>query len=314
MAAIMDSDIEFANPVNEDSGNIESSESAKAPTTKAEGEQKGTSQAEKQHHAFLATLSVGSEVAVGKGKKRKEKPSEFLRRLDRAQITGILGAGYTIDWSDGHDFCRVVSASDIYGGSGHEIGDTVSANYDEVQLTLECHKLRSMDTFSKSDPIVICSVRHRDAVDAHRYVGLGWQGTVQVPTHSWREVQRTEVIQNCLHPKFKVKVKAFHWPEKDRVYKFDCYDVDENNRNQRGRVLRIIGTTGPLQLAEIVAAGHHRTALLTEGGKNKGYGDMTITATILRTFDGTIAEIHRCPLPPASTLDICAYARGHSIG
>ena len=289
MADIIDSDIEFANPANEDSGNIESSEGAKAPTTKAEGEQKGTSQAEKQHHAYLATLSVGSEVSV-----RVDGITD-VSRSDRAQITGLLGAGYTIDWSDGHDFCRVVSASDIYGGSGHEIGDTVSANYDEVQLTFACHKLRKMDTFSKSDPIVTCSVRHRDL--------------------SWREVQRTEVIQNCLNPKFKVKVKAFHWPEKDRVYKFDCYDVDEKQKNGVPfEVLKIIGSTGPLQLAEIVAAGHHRTALLTEGGKNKGYGDMTITATILRTFDGTIAEIHRCPLPPASTLYICAYARGHSIG
>ena len=262
---------------------------AKVPTTKAEGEQKGTSQAEKQHHAFLATLSVGSEVSV-----RVDGITD-VSRSDRAQITGLLGAGYTIDWSDGHVFCRVVPASDIYGGSGHEIGDTVSANYDEVQLTIACHKLRDMDTFSKSDPIVTCSVRHRDL--------------------SWREVQRTEVIQNCLDPTFKVKVKTFHWPEKDRVYKFDCYEVDNKNDGQDGRqVLRIIGSTGPLQLAEIVAAGHHRTALLTEGGKNKGYGDMTITATILRTFDGTIAEIHRYPLPPASTLYICVYARGHSIG
>lgn len=240
------------------------------------------------HRAFLAALSVGSQVRVVGGihqgyaskemrAKQPSKQAPYNPEHDH-QITAIYGAGYTIDWSDGHVMHRVVPASDIYGGSGHEheIGDTVSAKYDEVELMFTCHGLRNMDTFSKSDPMIICWIQERDL--------------------SWKEVQRSEVIQNCLDPEFKVKVKTFHWPEKERVYKFDCYDVDEKKNQQK---LTIIGSTGPVQLAKIVGAGRHRTALLYDG-QNKGYGDITITATTLRKFGGSITNIHRCPLPPAS--------------
>ncbi|XP_034388371.1 copine-8-like [Cyclopterus lumpus] len=82
----------------------------------------------------------------------------------------------------------------------------------KIEITVSCRNLLDMDTFSKSDPVVVLYVQ-----------GLG--------TKEWREFGRTEVIDNTLNPDFVRKfVLDFFFEEKQNL-RYDVYNVDTRSSN-----------------------------------------------------------------------------------
>ncbi|KAG7471985.1 hypothetical protein MATL_G00103750 [Megalops atlanticus] len=82
----------------------------------------------------------------------------------------------------------------------------------KIEVTVSCRNLLDMDTFSKSDPVVVLYVQ-----------GIG--------TKEWREFGRTEVIDNTLNPDFVRKfVLDFFFEEKQNL-RFDVYNVDSRSSN-----------------------------------------------------------------------------------
>uniref|UniRef100_H3CBV4 Copine family member 9 n=2 Tax=Tetraodon nigroviridis TaxID=99883 RepID=H3CBV4_TETNG len=82
----------------------------------------------------------------------------------------------------------------------------------KIEVTVSCRNLLDMDTFSKSDPVVVLYMQ-----------GLG--------TKEWREFGRTEVIDNTLNPDFVRKfVMDFFFEEKQNL-RFDVYNVDTRSSN-----------------------------------------------------------------------------------
>ncbi|XP_047670323.1 copine-9 isoform X2 [Tachysurus fulvidraco] len=82
----------------------------------------------------------------------------------------------------------------------------------KIEVTVSCRNLLDMDTFSKSDPVVVLYIQ-----------GIG--------TKEWREYGRTEVIENTLNPDFVRKfVLDFFFEEKQNL-RFDVYNVDTRSSN-----------------------------------------------------------------------------------
>ncbi|XP_025763324.1 copine-9 isoform X2 [Oreochromis niloticus] len=95
-------------------------------------------------------------------------------------------------------------------GDFDPLNSTVPAT--KIEVTVSCRNLLDMDTFSKSDPVVVLYVQ-----------GLG--------TKEWREFGRTEVIDNTLNPDFVRKfVLDFFFEEKQNL-RFDVYNVDTRSSN-----------------------------------------------------------------------------------
>nr|XP_034954297.1 copine-9 [Zootoca vivipara] len=82
----------------------------------------------------------------------------------------------------------------------------------KVELTVSCRNLLDMDTFSKSDPVVILYI----------------QGTAD---KEWREFGRTEVIDNTLNPEFVRKFVLDYYFEEKQNLRFDVYNVDSKTCN-----------------------------------------------------------------------------------
>ncbi|XP_036007183.1 copine-8 isoform X3 [Fundulus heteroclitus] len=82
----------------------------------------------------------------------------------------------------------------------------------KIEITVSCRNLLDMDTFSKSDPVVVLYVQ-----------GLG--------TKEWREFGRTEVIENTLNPDFVRKFVLDYFFEEKQNLRFDVYNVDMRSCN-----------------------------------------------------------------------------------
>eukprot|EP01091_Cochliopodium_minus_P012551 TRINITY_DN3823_c1_g1_i1.p1 TRINITY_DN3823_c1_g1~~TRINITY_DN3823_c1_g1_i1.p1 ORF type:complete len:724 (-),score=170.10 TRINITY_DN3823_c1_g1_i1:161-2263(-) len=79
----------------------------------------------------------------------------------------------------------------------------------KVELSISCENLINMDTFSKSDPIVILYTLN----------DIG----------KWHEYGRTEMIKDNLNPQFVKKfIINYHFEELQKL-KFECYDIDAIN-------------------------------------------------------------------------------------
>ncbi|TGZ65970.1 hypothetical protein CRM22_005610 [Opisthorchis felineus] len=78
--------------------------------------------------------------------------------------------------------------------------------YTTIELSISCRNLCDTDILSKSDPLVVVFEKTHD--------------------NSWRELGRTEVIQNTLNPDFVKKIVIeYHFEEQQRL-NFAVYDVD----------------------------------------------------------------------------------------
>ncbi|XP_015229508.1 PREDICTED: copine-8-like [Cyprinodon variegatus] len=95
-------------------------------------------------------------------------------------------------------------------GDFDPLNSTVPAT--KIEVTVSCRNLLDMDTFSKSDPVVILYVQ-----------ALG--------TKEWREFGRTEVIENTLNPDFVRKFVLDYFFEEKQNLRFDVYNVDMRSCN-----------------------------------------------------------------------------------
>lgn len=81
----------------------------------------------------------------------------------------------------------------------------------EVEISISCRNLKDADLFSKSDPMVVVFVQDFGKT-------------------SWRELGRTETIDNNLNPDFVKKFQMTYYFEERQNLKFEVYDVDSNSR------------------------------------------------------------------------------------
>ncbi|XP_043563692.1 copine-9-like [Chiloscyllium punctatum] len=104
----------------------------------------------------------------------------------------------------------------------------------KIEITVSCRNLLDVDTFSKSDPVVVLFIQ-----------GIG--------SKEWREYGRTEVIENSLNPDFVRKFVLDYFFEEKQNLRFDVYNVDSRSTNISkhdflGQIFvtlgEIIGSTG----------------------------------------------------------------------
>ncbi|ERE66967.1 copine-9-like protein [Cricetulus griseus] len=77
----------------------------------------------------------------------------------------------------------------------------------KIEITVSCRNLLDLDTFSKSDPMVVLHTQSR-------------------ASQEWREFGRTEVIDNTLNPDFVRKFVLDYFFEEKQNLRFDVYNVD----------------------------------------------------------------------------------------
>uniref|UniRef100_A0A8C6T5C2 Copine 3 n=1 Tax=Neogobius melanostomus TaxID=47308 RepID=A0A8C6T5C2_9GOBI len=125
----------------------------------------------------------------------------------------------------------------------------------KVELTISCEKLMDMDVFSKSDPL--CALY------------------INTTGSNWYEFGRTEMILNCLNPKFAKKFVLDYYFEMVQKLKFSVYDID-NDTYELGDddFLGEIECT----LGQIVSSKQITRPLLLQNGRLAGHGTITICA------------------------------------
>ncbi|XP_044157176.1 copine-9 [Bufo gargarizans] len=82
----------------------------------------------------------------------------------------------------------------------------------KIEITVSCRNLLDMDTFSKSDPVVVLYIQ-----------GVG--------NKEWTEFGRTEVIDNTLNPDFVRKFVLDYFFEEKQNLRFDVFNVDSRSCN-----------------------------------------------------------------------------------
>ena len=125
----------------------------------------------------------------------------------------------------------------------------------DLELSLECHGLDNLDYTSKSDPLVV--VYAKDAAG------------------SYRELGRTEIVQDSLDPKFAQSFTIQYFFERTQWFRFDVYDADAPTPDLDKH--DFIGRTTELRLCDIVSGSQHGrlTAELNRPGKRRSSGPLT---------------------------------------
>ncbi|XP_017157432.1 copine-3-like isoform X1 [Poecilia reticulata] len=125
----------------------------------------------------------------------------------------------------------------------------------KVELTISCENLMDMDVFSKSDPL--CAL----------YISTSGS--------HWYELGRTEMILNCLNPKFAKKFVIDYYFEMVQKLKFCVYDIDNSTYD-----LSDDDFLGELEctLGQIVSNRQMTRQLLLTDRRPAGNGTITICA------------------------------------
>ncbi|XP_007888436.1 copine-9 [Callorhinchus milii] len=114
-----------------------------------------------------------------------------------------------------------------------------------------------MDTFSKSDPVVVLFIQ-----------GIG--------SKEWREYGRTEVIENSLNPDFVRKFVLDYFFEEKQSLRFDVYNVDYRSTNiskQKDFLGQVFFTLG-----EIIGSAASRVERSLTGVPGKKCGTLILSA------------------------------------
>uniref|UniRef100_A0A096MFT6 Copine-8 n=1 Tax=Poecilia formosa TaxID=48698 RepID=A0A096MFT6_POEFO len=128
----------------------------------------------------------------------------------------------------------------------------------KIEVTVSCRNLLDVDTFSKSDPVVVLYVQ-----------GVG--------TKEWREFGRTEVIDNTRNPDFVRKfVLDFFFEEKQNL-RFDVYNVDSRSCNISKHAKDFLGQTF-CTLGEIIGSTGGRLERTLSGIPGKKCGVIILAA------------------------------------
>uniref|UniRef100_A0A3B4ZW80 Copine-3 n=1 Tax=Stegastes partitus TaxID=144197 RepID=A0A3B4ZW80_9TELE len=125
----------------------------------------------------------------------------------------------------------------------------------KVELTISCENLMDMDVFSKSDPLCALFV---NSTGSH-----------------WYEFGRTEMILNCLNPKFAKKFVLDYYFEMVQKLRFCVYDIDNNTYD-----LGDDDFLGQLEctLGQIVSNRQMTRPLRLKNNRPAGRGTITISA------------------------------------
>ncbi|XP_070784147.1 copine-3-like [Enoplosus armatus] len=125
----------------------------------------------------------------------------------------------------------------------------------KVELTISCENLMDMDIFSKSDPLCALYINTKGS--------------------HWYEFGRTEMILNCLNPKFAKKFVIDYYFEMVQRLRFCVYDIDNNTYN-----LSDDDFLGELEctLGQIVSNRQMTRPLLLNDKRPAGHGTITISA------------------------------------
>ncbi|XP_058478376.1 copine-3-like isoform X1 [Solea solea] len=136
----------------------------------------------------------------------------------------------------------------------------------KVELTISCENLMDMDVFSKSDPL--CAL-YLNTSGSH-----------------WYEYGRTEMILNCLNPKFNKKFVLDYYFEMVQKLKFSVYDIDNNTYD-----LSDDDFLGEIEctLGQIVSNKQMTRPLLLKNNRPAGRGTITICAEEIT--DNRVAEL-----------------------
>ncbi|XP_032892997.1 copine-9 isoform X2 [Amblyraja radiata] len=126
----------------------------------------------------------------------------------------------------------------------------------KIEITVSCRNLLDVDTFSKSDPVVVLYIQ-----------GIG--------SKEWREYGRTEVIENTLSPDFVRKFVLDYFFEEKQNLRFDVYSVDSRSTNISKNVFlgQIFVTLG-----EIIGSAGSRVERLLTGVPGKKCGMLILSA------------------------------------
>ncbi|KAM9331607.1 copine-3-like isoform 2-T2 [Pholidichthys leucotaenia] len=125
----------------------------------------------------------------------------------------------------------------------------------KVELTISCENLMDMDVFSKSDPLCVLYI---NTSGSH-----------------WYEYGRTEMILNCLNPKFAKKFVLDYYFEMVQRLKFCVFDIDNDTYD-----LSDDDFLGELEctLGQIVSNRQMTRSLLLKNKRPAGRGTITICA------------------------------------
>ncbi|CAJ0947155.1 unnamed protein product, partial [Mesorhabditis belari] len=131
----------------------------------------------------------------------------------------------------------------------------------KMVLTISARDLRDTDLESVSDPFCVVSV-----------MTMG-----PITTKKWKELGRTEVINNCLNPDWATKIQLTYAFEEQQKLLFEVFDWEKAGKSTR------LGSAMVL-LHEIVGAKYNRVTVplvrsfssTREDGKR--YGSITVTA------------------------------------
>ena len=150
-------------------------------------------------------------------------------------------------------------------------GATFTEPTADLELSLECSGLDNMDLMSKSDPFVV----------AYAKDGAG----------QWRELGRTETIQDTLNPSFAASFTIQYFFERTQWFRFDVYDSDGTSTDLTQH--DFIGRTTELKLCDIVANQGRLSAELTRPGKRGPSGTLTaIVEEMSGTCDDVVLKLH----------------------
>ncbi|KAF4077923.1 hypothetical protein AMELA_G00193550 [Ameiurus melas] len=139
-------------------------------------------------------------------------------------------------------------------GDFDPLNTTVPAT--KIEVTVSCRNLLDVDTFSKSDPVVVLYVQ-----------GIG--------TKEWREFGRTEMIENTLNPDFVRKFVLDYFFEEKQNLRFDVYNVDSRSSNISKH--SFLGQTF-CTLGEIIGSSGARLERVLSGIPGKKCGNIVFTA------------------------------------
>ncbi|XP_067341776.1 copine-3-like isoform X2 [Channa argus] len=207
-------------------------------------------------------------LMFGRPVRRKAKFCFVLKSADPPLPCGIIllsaqlwnsnSLSYNDCWS-GHlldeCICVTIILHQAAMASGGVRGLRAAHLATKVQLSISCDKLMDMDVFSKSDPL--CAL----------YINTSGS--------QWYEFGRTEMILNCLNPKFAKKFFIDYYFEIVQRLKFCVYDIDNDTYD-----LSDDDFLGEIEctLGQIVSSRQMTRSLLLKDKRPAGHGTITICA------------------------------------